>query len=81
MDNNPNIMGQVVYAQSTIKLRKDLSPTRLASTLYHEVVHAMLYEAGFEDHEEPLVNALGSILQRMVATKQFDKIATYPVEE
>lgn len=57
------LWGEIDYVAQTVSLRSDLSAQRLFQTLCHEVVHALLEEAGLESiNKEEVVNPLGNIL-------------------
>ncbi|WP_159723164.1 hypothetical protein [Enterococcus sp. CSURQ0835] len=62
VDNDPTVMGLCVYADSVIYIKKALSKDRKNQTLIHEVMHAMFYEAGFDEQDEDEVNRLGKVL-------------------
>lgn len=59
-----DLLGENCARTSTMTLRKDQHPTRKLQTLVHEILHALVYEAGldekYQDHDivNPLSNAL-----------------------
>ncbi|AZB66823.1 TPA: hypothetical protein K8054_000263 [Staphylococcus pseudintermedius] len=66
VDNNPNCLGLCVYKDSLIQLKRGLSFERKKQTLIHELLHAMLYEAGYEEHDETLVSNLSIVINQVI---------------
>lgn len=66
IDDNKNYIGKCTYTNSTIEIVKGLSKTRREQTLIHELLHAMLNEAGISNHDEDLVNRLGIVLHQFI---------------
>jgi hypothetical protein len=61
--------GQIRYQRCTIVINGDLKPQFAMQTLWHEVIHGIMTNAGIphEDQTEPLVNALAyGVLQVIV---------------
>lgn len=52
------LYGQIQYGEAKIKLDIDLSPVPGAVTLWHEIFHAILANAGLTDHDEKVLDAL-----------------------
>ena len=46
------------YKRQTITLQPDLHPTVERLVLWHEIIHAILYQLGYNDHDEKLVDGL-----------------------
>lgn len=59
-----NITGEIDYYQQTILLREGMSAEMTVKTLYHEIIHGMLYALGSdgEPHDEKLVDGLANML-------------------
>lgn len=66
VDNNPCCLGLCVYRDSRIQLKRGLSFERKKQTLIHELLHAMLYEAGYEEHDETLVSNLSIVINQVI---------------
>tara|TARA_R100000808_G_scaffold9913_1_gene26908 strand:+ start:24391 stop:24702 length:312 start_codon:yes stop_codon:yes gene_type:complete len=45
---------------NTISLDSDMANTRKHETLLHEIVHVILMNAGFSDHDESLIDAISN---------------------
>lgn len=62
---NHGLYGQVIYQTQTIQIEKSLKADRKNETIIHELLHAILYEAGYEeqgDDMEELVTRAAKVL-------------------
>lgn len=66
LDNDPNCLGLCIYHESLILLKSNLSYERKKQVLVHELLHAMLYESGYTEHDEQLVNNLSICLNQVI---------------
>lgn len=66
VDNNPSCLGLCIYKDSLIQLKQGLSFERKKQILIHELLHAMMYEAGYEEHDEGLVNNLSIVINQVI---------------
>jgi len=66
IDGNRNYQGACWYGESTIEILSDLSPTKKEQVFIHELVHACLKEAGFDEQDEDTVNRLGIVLHQVL---------------
>ncbi len=58
-DERNEIFGQVAYDECKIRILDRLAPQAKIATLWHEIIHAILVEAGFTgDHNEQMVSAI-----------------------
>lgn len=60
------IYGDVNYITHRIRIDEDLSPVRAGQTLIHELLHAVLYEAGFDEQDEDLVRRASNVLYQVL---------------
>ncbi|MBZ5365339.1 hypothetical protein [Staphylococcus aureus] len=67
VDNNPSCLGLCIYKDSLIHLKQGLSFERKKQILIHELLHAMMYEAGYEEHDEGLVNNLSIVINQVIS--------------
>lgn len=67
VDNNPSCLGLCIYKDSLIQLKQGLSFERKKQILIHELLHAMMYEAGYEEHDEGLVNNLSIVINQVIS--------------
>ncbi|WGF39892.1 hypothetical protein QBO96_06400 [Lysinibacillus capsici] len=59
-------MGQVIYAESRIDIDSSMSESKKEQVFIHELVHAMLNEAGYDEQDEEMVNRLAIILYQVL---------------
>ena len=58
-DERNEIFGQTSYDECVIRILGRLAPQAKIATLWHEIIHAILVEAGFTgDHSEQMVSAI-----------------------
>lgn len=58
--------GSCDYVKSEIQLLTSLSQTKKEQTLVHELLHACFNEAGFNEHDEDLVNRVSIVLYQVL---------------
>lgn len=61
--------GQIRYLRTQIVINGDLKPQAAKQTLWHEIIHGIMTNAGIphEDQTEPLVNAIAyGVMQVLV---------------
>ncbi|NMH68597.1 hypothetical protein HF072_07360 [Bacillus sp. RO3] len=66
IEQNKNYAGSCCYNDSEINVLTTLSDTRKEQVFVHELVHAILMEAGFDDHDEDQVNRIGIVLHQVL---------------
>jgi hypothetical protein len=69
-----NQWGHCRFGDNTIQIAEGLCESRRKDTLIHELTHAILFEAGYEAHEEELVNRVGKVLYQVLRDNDFDFI-------
>lgn len=65
-DNNPQCYGVCVYHDTHIEVKSNLSDERKGQTLIHEILHGVFFEAGFEDHDEEIINRVSTVLYQVI---------------
>jgi hypothetical protein len=65
------LYGQVTYKDAHIQIDDSLAKDRANETLIHELLHAMLFEAGYYDHDEELVKRLAAVLHQVLRDNDF----------
>lgn len=58
--------GHIVYADATIKVADDQSEDMKVATVWHEVLHGLLEQAGIDEHPEGLIRMLGYAMVRLI---------------
>lgn len=67
VDNDPSCLGLCIYRETLIQIKKGLSTERKKQVLVHELLHAMLYEAGYDEHEEEQVKNLSIVINQVIS--------------
>ena len=73
IDENPNVLGQIVYQKQEIQIKKSLLKDMKNSTIIHEIVHGILFHSGKQElnEKEDLVESLSSsIYQALKSNKK-----------
>ncbi|MGA3473002.1 ImmA/IrrE family metallo-endopeptidase [Lactiplantibacillus plantarum] len=75
-DSGDACWGVTDYPGATIYIRKELSEQKQRQTLMHEMVHAMMHEAGLDDicNDEKIVNPLGNMLDSTLVSNDLSKL-------
>ena len=75
VDNDPNTYGSCVYHDAHIEIRKGLSRERAEQTFVHELMHAMIFEAGYRgDEYEELVERLSVVLHQAIKENDLPRL-------
>ena len=70
--NSDVTLGECHFETADILINENLSDSRKEQTLFHEMVHAMLFEAGSVEYDnEELVNQLGLIMYQVFKDNDF----------
>lgn len=71
-----DLYGQVTYSDCRIEIEPTLAPTRKTNVIIHELLHAALFEAGYDEQDEELVRRLGNVLTQVIGdnAETFDKL-------
>jgi hypothetical protein len=65
------LFGQVTYDDGLIEIEPTLSEQRKHNVIIHELVHAMLFEAGYDEQDEEQVRRLGNVLTQVLRDNDF----------
>jgi hypothetical protein len=60
------LFGHILYERSEIQVEKKLSHDMKVITLWHEVIHAILEQAGIDEHPENVIKVLGYGMARVI---------------
>lgn len=66
MMKNYSLLGQVLYAESTIDIDSSMSQSKKEQVFVHELVHAIFNEAGYDEQDEEMVNRLSIVLYQVL---------------
>lgn len=67
------VWGLVNYGSSTIEIEEGISLSKARETLAHEMIHAIIHEAGIREleKEEEYVTAIGPVLAMLLRDNDF----------
>lgn len=66
IDGNTNYAGSCNYENAIIEIKEDLPNERKQETFIHELLHAILFEAGYSEHDEELVSRASKIMYQVL---------------
>lgn len=72
IDGERNYQGSCDYLNTQIELVEDMSDERKEDTFFHELTHAIFYEAGFEEQDEDVINRVGKVLHQVIKDNDFE---------
>lgn len=78
--NLAQFYGQVDFGEQVIKLEQNVSPERQYITLWHELVHVILEQAG-QDIPETAVEALGYGIAQVIKENSWMGVYGFPKPE
>lgn len=72
IDENPNVLGQIVYQKQEIQIKKSLLKDMKNSTIIHEIVHGILFHSGKQElnEKEDLVENLSSSIYQVLKSNK-----------
>jgi hypothetical protein len=66
-----DLYGQVTYDDAQIVVEPTLCAQRKANVIIHELLHACLFEAGYDEQDEEQVRRLGNVLTQVLRDNDF----------
>jgi hypothetical protein len=66
-----DLFGQVTYDDGIIEIEPTLSQQRKHNVIVHELLHACLFEAGYDEQDEEQVRRLGNVLTQVLRDNDF----------
>lgn len=72
IDENPNVLGQIVYQKQEIQIKKSLLKDMKNSTIIHEIVHGILFHSGKQElnEKEDLVESVSSSIYQVLKSNK-----------
>lgn len=70
-DKGQELLGWVTYHDTLIRIDSEVSNGRKKNVLIYELLHAMLYEAGYDEQDEEMVRRLGNVLTQVLTDNDF----------
>lgn len=71
IESDRNFQGSCDYLNTEISIIEDLSEERKKDVFFHELIHAVFYEAGYEEQDEDMINRIGKILHQVISDNEF----------
>lgn len=65
-NDNANALGCCIYDKALIEVKSTMSEERKEEVFVHELFHAILNEAGFDEHDEDFVNRASKVLYQVL---------------
>lgn len=65
------LFGLVTFDTCRIEIDADLDPIRKHNVIIHELLHACLFEAGYDEQDEEQVRRLGNVLAQVLRDNDF----------
>jgi hypothetical protein len=65
-NGSSRLYGQIEYSQDIIRIAKDNKPQKARQSLWHEALHGILFNAGYRDEDEQLVDILASGIMEII---------------
>ena len=67
-DDKTTVMGDIDQVAAKIKINLDhhIAKVRKQQSLIHEILHGMLFEAGYEEIDEQLIKRLSMVMYQVV---------------
>lgn len=71
IESDRNFQGVCDYLNTEIGILEDLSEERKRDVFFHELTHAIFYEAGYEEQDEDMINRIGKVLNQVISDNEF----------
>lgn len=71
IEGDRNYDGACSYYNEQIDIREGMSWNRKKNTFVHELLHAVMFEAGMYEHDEELINRLTPVLTQTLSNNDF----------
>lgn len=62
LGDDKNYLGACLYNEARIELLESLADDRKEDVLVHELTHAIFNEAGYDNHDEEMIDRVGKVL-------------------
>lgn len=66
INDNANALGCCTYDKALIEVKSTMSNERKEEVFMHELFHAILFESGYDDHDEEMVNRASKVFYQVV---------------
>lgn len=66
-----NYQGLCSFTDTELNILESLSEERKKSVFVHELLHAIFYEAGYDEHDEDMINRVANVLCQVLKNNDF----------
>nr|DAY29652.1 MAG TPA: SprT-like family protein [Caudoviricetes sp.] len=72
IDENPNVLGQIVYQKQQIEIKKSLKKDMKNTTIIHEMIHGILFHSGKQElnKNEDLIESLSNSIYQILKSNK-----------
>lgn len=72
IDENPDVLGQIIYQKQQIEIKKSLKKDMKNTTIIHEMIHGILFHSGKQElnEKEDLVESLSSSIYQVLKSNK-----------
>ena len=67
-----DLYGQVNYHNNKIVIDDSMDEQRKEVVFVHELFHAILFEAGYDEHDEEMVRRVSNVLYQVLKDNEFN---------
>lgn len=72
VEEDRNFQGSCNYTNTTINILDSLSEERKKDVFFHELTHAIFYEAGYDEQEEDMINRVAKVIHQVIKENEFE---------
>lgn len=72
-EGDSDALGLCSHNDTTIQIKSNLSDSRKEEVFVHELLHAVLFEAGYYEQDEGLVDRAAKVLHQVLKDNQLFK--------
>ncbi|WP_086348765.1 hypothetical protein [Candidatus Enterococcus clewellii] len=66
IERDKNFLGFCDHDNTEIHVLDELSDQRKDDVLFHELTHAIFFEAGYDDQDEDMINRVGKVFHQVI---------------
>ncbi len=72
VDENPDVLGQIIYQKQLIEIKKSLPKDMKNTTILHEILHGILFHSGKQElnKNEDLIESLSNSIYQILKSNK-----------
>lgn len=72
IDENPDVLGQIIYQKQQIEIKKSLKKDMKNTTIIHEMIHGILFHSGKQElnKNEDLIESLSNSIYQILKSNK-----------